>query len=145
MMRGERVIAEVERQLLEAAHHYGITGDDLSIDWSKAVGEGHSLYFWDGWIENQSDVGVTDSHGAAIAGGWIEFVVFPEETLHVYWDSFWVMREGKWRDISRSGLPLYVWQRLPDAAKDQYAFSRNHQAEPHVLVWLESREKPGGV
>ncbi|MCX6997088.1 MAG: hypothetical protein NTV49_08370, partial [Kiritimatiellaeota bacterium] len=64
----------VEQRLLADLAHYGISRQDLLIDWSQVVQEGHWRDYRGTMFESLSDVEVRDVRGALVASGWMDFV-----------------------------------------------------------------------
>lgn len=134
--------AEMERQLLECASYYGITGDDLRIDWSEAVPENHAMFLWDDWIEDESEIGIVTAQGERIAGGWTKWFYGYPDSLSVWWYLLYARTDGKPKQIVHDGLPLYQWERMPEDTKSLYAYSFRHDfaTEDFVAKWLQEQE-----
>jgi len=46
---GDLLREEVSRQLINDLHHYGSYSQDLSIDWSHTMADGHYTDYLDGY------------------------------------------------------------------------------------------------
>jgi hypothetical protein len=139
---GSEVQAWVEQQLLEDLRHYGVRAPRLSIDWSRAVQEGHYRDFRGVMLEGLSDIDVVDGHGDVVANGWMDFVDTSDDASQppvVFW--LFLRLDS---DDSRAGakvdanLPAHVWDELTPRQKDYVARveSKWLERDPKVREWL---------
>jgi hypothetical protein len=141
---GPRLRAYVEDQLLADLEHYGVTGHPLTIDWSDPTQEGHVTSYLDGRLEDMSDISVRDIKGSEVARGWIDFVHGSAEApLFVFWLYLDVLRNGAWLRVKeRPGLPLHIWEQLPDQSKNLCAVRETYDSrwsdDPLVVRWRET-------
>jgi hypothetical protein len=137
---GPLLRAEVTRQLLIDLKHYGVEEENLVIDWSETVIEGHQIFYLDGSMENWSGIGVDTADGKPIAGGWMEFLFVKPDYLYIYWDLLDLYRDGKWHKVKKFGLPTHIWDTLPDDHKDQIALSGIMPRESLIMQWKRTRK-----
>lgn len=141
--------AEVERQLLEDLHHYGVSGSGLTIEWWDACGEGHCAEVWGGQLEEVSDLVVLNEAHDKIAEGWMDFIHGGDgNPLYVYWLFLSMFENGQWRRAKvKPVIPDHVWNRLPDETKRTLANAESYNArwaeEPHILAWKRERDLAG--
>jgi hypothetical protein len=77
---GPDVQSWVEQQLISDLRHYCVQLDDLRIDWSQVVQEGHWTDFRGRMLESLSEVVVRGSDGSIVAEGWMDFVFTSDAT-----------------------------------------------------------------
>jgi hypothetical protein len=144
---GPQLRAEVERQLLKDFEWYTHQQRaDLTIDWSDICPEGHATTYLGGWLENWSEVWVVNAQGERIAWGWIEFIHGGgDHPLFVFWHYLHIGDDAQ--DVVRlPGIPLHIWERLPESSKDLCLTSETYDAawgkDPLVLQWRNQRSQP---
>lgn len=146
---GPRLRAEVERQLRADLKHYGVADEQLSIDWSDTVPEGHVTRYLDGELENWSGIVVRDQQGQCIAEGWLEFIHGAQEApLLVFWDYLSILDGGVWRGAkTKHGIPHHIWQQLLKRSRDLCMTADRYDArwfnDPLVKEWRQQSKADG--
>jgi hypothetical protein len=146
---GPQLRSYVEAELLTDLRHYGIDSKDVSFDWSDACQEGHVTEYLDGVLENWSGIVVNGPDGEPVAEGWLEFIHGgPDYPLFVFWEFLHVRVSGQWQPVEdKPGIPLHVWNRLPDRSKELCTKSGSYDAtwhtDPLVVSWARSRRSSG--
>jgi len=140
---GPLLQAEVETQLLNDLHPYGIELElsGLVVDWSDACQEGHCTQALDGNLEEMSSVGVTTLDGTVVVEGWMDFIHGGgENPLFVFWLLLDVFRNGEEHHVKyKPHIPEHIWSRLPEATKRLCTNSAKYDArwknDPLVDLW----------
>jgi hypothetical protein len=120
----------VEQQLAEDLAHYKVFSKNLYFDWSESCGEGHSIDYLDGVLENFSYVSVFDSSNNLVAEGWLDFVdnffdTTAKKKVIVYWDFVTTFCDDKKViDKTQPGIPDHIWSRLDETSKIVYKTNR---------------------
>lgn len=116
----------VEQQLIEDIRNYKVLDDDLKFDWSKSCGEGHSIDYLDGILENFSYVTILDAKNDLVAEGWTDFIdnyfdLDSAKKVIVFWDYIAVFNgSDKIIDKTSPGIPDHIWERLEEKYKSIY-------------------------
>lgn len=138
---GPRLLEYVEKQLLDDLRHYGVSTDDVRLDWSDVVQEGHVTQYLDGMLEEMSDVAVVGLDGEQRARGWIDFVHgAPDAPLVVFW-LYLDRRDGDaWTSLKdRPNLPVHVWSELSERSKllctTEGKYDARWSYDPLVIAW----------
>lgn len=143
---GPMLRAEVQKQLLkDFQRYYNGSIDNLAIDWSETCPEGHATIYLDSWLEDWSDVRIVNLQGEVIASGWIDFIHGGEDNpLFVFWYYLQIGEDGS-DVVKANGIPLHIWERLPDSTKDLCLKSDSYDAawcnDPLVLEWGKQRSR----
>ena len=138
---GPAVQSWVEQQLLNDLRHYGVHLDDLRLDWSQVVQEGHWMDFRGRMLESLSDIFVYGSDSNIIAEGWMDFVKTSAATdaePKLFWLFLSVAAEGKLRRAKEDALlPVHVWESMTGAEKQYVAATESKwlDRDPKVLAW----------
>lgn len=145
---GDRLQAEVERQLIADLKHYypDLPSDDVAVDWSGSCQEGHVTRVLDGVLEEMSDVVARDGTGNVVASGWLDFVHGAEDLpLHVFW-LFLDLHDGETirRVKDDAAIPDHVWLRLSvesrNACLGEARYDSRWFEDPKVLQWKRDRK-----
>src|SRR5262245_38328404 len=147
---GHAVQSWVEQQLLSDLRHYGVQRDDLRVDWSQVVQEGHWTDFRGRMLESLSEVLIRDCGGSIVAEGWMDFVITGEETdsaPKLFWLFLSVAADGKLGRVKKDAfLPVHLWDAMTDAEK-QYvsaAESKWLDRDPKVQAWRRKQQLTNG-
>ncbi len=143
---GNRLRAEVERQLLLDLTHYGIAPDGLWVDWSDTIGEGHCTDHLGGFLEACSGLRVCNAAGEVLYDGWMDFVHGGDaQPLFVFWLFLDERLAGdEYRELKGDPhLPPHVWAALPESSKrlcgKRGEYDAAWQDAPLVLAWLQTQ------
>ena len=140
---GQRLRAEVERQLLTDLCNYSLTSADLWIDWSDACQEGHCTEYLGGILEELSGAVVRNGSGVAVADGWMDFVHGGgENPLFVFWLFLSVGSGPESRAVKADvSIPEHVWRRFPTETKDlctrEGKYDGRWARDPKVVAWRQ--------
>ena len=141
---GDRLMREVERQLLIDLEHYrpGSLNEKLTIDWSNPCQEGHCTEFLGGSLESMDGVVVLRSDGKMVADGWIDFVHGGGDLpLFVFWLFLNLIDdEGRSVEVKKDTvIPLHIWNKLPLSSKNACTITDRYDAswknDPSVKDW----------
>jgi hypothetical protein len=144
---GPRLRAYVEQQLLDDLRHYGIDPGVYKIDWADACQEGHCTSYMDGNLEELSGINVLGPDGEVVADGWMDFIHGGgNHPLFVFWLFLAIGCGTSRHEVKRDvGIPVHVWERLPDSTKTLCARADEYDArwasDPLVVEWV--REHAG--
>lgn len=132
----------VDEQLLEDLRHYGLDSDDLSIDWSEAVHEGHCTQFFGDRLEESSDLTVLDRDGNPVAKGWMDFIHggTNDDPLFAFWLYLYLIQGNSHIQVKKEPtIPAHVWERLPEKTKElctkEGQYDSRWSADPLVRLW----------
>jgi hypothetical protein len=147
---GPAIQSWVEQQLLSDLRHYGVERDDLKIDWSQVVQEGHGKDFRGRMLESLSEVLVRASDGSIVAEGWMDFVNTSEATNSepkLFWLFLSVAADGKLRKAKEDALlPFHLWESMTDAEKQYVAVTESKwlDRDPKVQAWRRRHQLTNG-
>jgi hypothetical protein len=147
---GPAVQSWVEQQLLRDLRHYGAQRDDVRIDWSQVVQEGHWMDFRGRMVESLSDVIVRAPDGSIVAEGWMDFVITSEATdsePKLFWLFLSVEADGKLRKAKEDALlPVHLWESMTEAEKQYVAATESKwlDRDPKVQAWRRRQQLTNG-
>jgi hypothetical protein len=112
---------QIETQLLAELPYYKLEKQNLRLDWSGSVNEGHQMKHPDGIIVSLSGILVLDEANNIVADGWMDFILEPDLFLP-YWDHI-TTREGKKKlgEKQMPGIPKHVWKQIPIELREKYS------------------------
>jgi hypothetical protein len=140
----------MEQQLLADLRHYGVQRDDLRVDWSQVVQEGHWTDFRGRMLESLSEVLIRDSNGGIVAEGWMDFVITGEATdsePKLFWLFLSVAADGKLSKAKGDPLlPVHLWEKMTDAEKRYVAATESKwlDRDPKVQAWRRKQQLTNG-
>lgn len=112
--------AEIERQLEKDLKFYRIEKDVYQFDWSDSCIEGNVTVYMDEPLENFSGIAVFDENDCIIAEGWMDFI-HEENVLIIYWSFLDSYTNEQTKSLkSKKGIPLHIFNQIPDQFKDKY-------------------------
>ena len=141
---GSDVQSWAEKQLLSDLRRYGVQLDDLRIDWSQVVQEGHWTDFRGRMLESLSEVVVRGSDGSIVADGWMDFVNTSEakdSEPKLFWLFLSVAADGNLKKVKEDALlPIHVWESMTDSEKKFVATTESKwlDRDQKVQAWSES-------
>jgi hypothetical protein len=147
---GPPVQSWVEQQLISDLRRYGVQRDDLRIDWSQVVQEGHWMDFRGRMLESLSDVIVRDFDGNIVAEGWMDFVNTSEANdsePKLFWLFLSVAADGKLRKAKEDAfLPVHLWESMTEAEKQYVAATDSKwlDRDPKVHAWRQRQQLTDG-
>jgi hypothetical protein len=143
---GPVVQSWVEHQLFADLRHYGVQRDDLRIDWSQVVQEGHWTEFRGRMLESLSDIVVRGFDGNVVAEGWMDFINtsgVSDSEPKLFWLFLALVVDGTPKKVKGDALlPVHLWESMTDSEKQHVAATESKwlDRDPKVQAWRRKQQ-----